>query len=328
MAIKMCEDIWQKLIATWLAIMDLNLILAEFAKDDLIYYFVPIFVLAFALELYYARSRLLELHTKEDTKASFWMMLFVSIVDLLPKFVFFVVIYLLAELSPLKDVVLRQWWAWALLFVLDDFIYYWFHRLNHQVRLFWAGHVSHHSAIKMNYGTALRQGVGERLHKYVFWLPLPLLGFDALMIFMMMSINLFYQFWVHTELLNKMPAWYEYIFNTPSHHRVHHASNIRYLDRNHAGVLIIWDRLFGSFAQETDQDPPRYGLTENLKSHAPVYVATHEYAAIWRDIARADHWRDKLRYLFYAPGWSHDGADKRSDTLRAQQSGESPNSNA
>jgi sterol desaturase/sphingolipid hydroxylase (fatty acid hydroxylase superfamily) len=297
--------------------MDINQIAQEFAKDDLIYFFVPLFLLAFVLEFFYARAKQLKLHDRDDTKASLWMLLFVSIVDIAPKFLFFALIYVLADLSPLKDVVQRQWWAWVLLFLLDDLTYYWFHRLNHQVRIFWAGHVSHHSAIKMNYGTALRQGVGERIHKYIFWLPLPLIGFDALMIFVMMSINLFYQFWIHTELVKKLPRWYEFIFNTASHHRVHHASNIRYLDRNHAGVLILWDRLFGSFSEEKDSDPTVYGLTENLKSQAAIHVATHVYSAIWRDVRRAKNWSDKLKYIFYAPGWSHDGPDKRSDTLRA-----------
>lgn len=132
--------------------MDFNTIAQEFANDDLVYLFAPLFLLAFVLEFYYARAKQLELHDKDDTKASLWMLLFVSIVDIAPKFLFFALIYLLAELSPLRDVVQRQWWAWALLFLLDDFTYYWFHRLNHQVRIFWAGHVSHHSAIKMNYG--------------------------------------------------------------------------------------------------------------------------------------------------------------------------------
>ena len=298
--------------------MNFQEILNEFAKDDLIYWFFPVFLLAFVLEFYYGKRNNLDLHLKSDTQASFWMMGFVVIVDLLPKLLFFAVLYLLHEVSPLRDVVLRQWWAWGLLFLLDDVTYYWFHRLNHQVRILWAGHVSHHSAIKMNYATALRQGVGERLHKYMFWLPLPLLGFDALMVFMMMSINLFYQFWVHTELVRRFPKPVEWLLNTPSHHRVHHASNPRYLDRNHAGVLILWDRLFGSFSAEHDNHPPKYGLTENLQSHRPMHVATHEYQAIWSDVRRAPRWQDKLKYIFYAPGWSHDGPDKRSKILRAQ----------
>ena len=190
-------------------------------------------------------------------------------------------------------------------------------RTNHEVRLLWAGHVPHHSAIKMNFATALRQGVGERIHKFFFWVWLPLLGFDALMIFIMISINLTYQFWVHTELVDKLPRWIEYVFNTPSHHRVHHASNIRYLDCNHAGVLILWDRWFGTFSEESKvDDPVVYGLTQNITSYHPIDVATHEYQAIWRDVKRAHKWSDKLKYIFYAPGWSHDGEDKRAKVLR------------
>ncbi len=298
--------------------MNLDHIMHEFAQDDLIYWFVPIFLLGAVMEYSIAKRRNLELHVSSDTKASLWMMVYVVIVDILPKLAGFIAIFMLHEISPLKDVIGRQWWAWALLLLLDDFTYYWFHRLNHQVRIMWAGHVSHHSAIRMHFVTALRQGVGERIHKYIFWLPLPLLGFDALMIFTMMTLNLFYQFWTHTELVKRLPAPIEWIFNTPSHHRVHHASNPRYLDRNHAGVFILWDRLFGSFSGEIETDPPKYGLTENLDSHAAMHVATHEYRAIWRDVKRASRWQDKLKYIFWAPGWSHDGPDKRAKFIRQQ----------
>ena len=292
-------------------------ILTEFSKDDLIYYFLPIYFLALVLEWRYNRNKNLNLFDVGVTKASLWMMLFVGFVDIAPKLLAFITFYYLARLSPLGEVVQRQWWAWGLLFFLDDFIYYWFHRFNHQVRLLWAGHVSHHSAIKMNFATALRQGVGERLHKYIFWLPLPLLGFDPLMVFTMMSVNLFYQYWLHTELIGRLPNWVEFVFNTPSHHRVHHASNISYLDCNHGGVLIIWDRIFGSFSKEMGNEKVEYGLTQNITSLNPIYVATHEYRSIIRDVARTDQWKDKLKYLFLAPGWSHDGDDKRSKTLRA-----------
>ncbi|QFU76853.1 sterol desaturase family protein [Halioglobus maricola] len=294
----------------------MNEILEQYKQDDLIYWFLPIFLLAFLLELIYARRNKLDLHDKSDTIASFWMMIYVVVADLLPKFAAFYVFFYLHEMSPLKDVVGRQWWAWALLFVLDDFTYYCMHRANHEVRWFWAGHVNHHSAIKMNFATALRQGVGERVHKYLFWLPLPLLGFDALMVFTMMSISLFYQFWLHTELVKRLPAPIEFVFNSPSHHRVHHASNVRYLDCNHAGTLIIWDRLLGTFSKEMSDEPPVYGLTHNLESQRPLHVLLHEYQSIIRDVKRANLWRDKLRYLVYAPGWSHDGPDRRAKTLR------------
>jgi sterol desaturase/sphingolipid hydroxylase (fatty acid hydroxylase superfamily) len=297
---------------------NLQFYLDEFAKDDLIYLFLPIFLLALAIELIADRKYQLQLFEKQDTIASLWMTVFVAIVDVLPKLLALIAFYFLHSISPLADIVQRQWWAWLLLFFLDDMAYYWMHRANHEVRIFWAGHVCHHSAIKMNFATALRQGVTERVHKYAFWLPLPLLGFDPLMIFFMMSINLFYQFWLHTELVNKLPAWFEQVFNTPSHHRVHHASNIRYLDCNHAGVLIIWDKLFGTFSAEVAGEAPVYGLTTNLTSHHPLHVATHEYSAIFADVRRARNLKDKIRYLLKAPGWSHDGEDRRARTLREQ----------
>jgi len=206
------------------------------------------------------------------------------------------------------------------LFFLDDFSYYWFHRSNHEIRLLWAGHVNHHSSEYLNFGTALRQGVGERVHKMVFWLWLALLGFDAGMILTMIGLNLIYQFWVHTEVVRQLPAWVEGVFNTPSHHRVHHASNTRYLDCNHAGVLIIWDRLFGTFSPETDSEPPVYGLTSNVDTFNPVRVLFHEYVSLWHDVRRAPGWRNKVAYVFRAPGWSHDGQDRRARTLRAVSS--------
>lgn len=297
--------------------MDTQFFLEELGKDKLSTIALPIFFIAILVEYFFSKKENLDLYYGKDTKASFWMLFFTIFIEFLPKLLAFIAFYYLHEISPLRDVIGRQWWAWILLFFLDDFAYYWFHRTNHEVRLFWAGHVPHHSAIKMNFATALRQGVGERIHKFLFWMWLPLLGFDALMIFVMVSINLTYQFWVHTELVDKFPKWIEYIFNTPSHHRVHHASNIRYLDCNHGGVLIIWDRLFGTFSAENKAETPLvYGLTENIKSYHPIHVATHEYQAIWKDVKRANKWSDKLKYIFYAPGWSHDGEDKRAKVLR------------
>ncbi len=240
------------------------------------------------------------------------------IVEFVPKVLAFMALYFIHEANwlGLRDIVGRQWWAWGLLLFADDFAYYWFHRMNHEVRLFWAGHVSHHSSRYLNFGTALRQGVGERLHKYFFWLWLPILGFDAVMIFVMMAVNLIYQYWTHTEFVRRLPKIIEFFFNTASHHRVHHASQSRYLDCNHAGVFIIWDRMFGTFSEELDNDPPVYGLTKNIASYNPAYVAFHEYAAIWRAVTRAEKLSDKLKYIFYAPGWSHDGQDLRAKSVR------------
>lgn len=287
----------------------------QLSQDKLIYFAVPIFLIAMVAEYFIAKEK----YYVKDTGVSLLMMVFSGIIEFIPKVLAFIAFFYLYELSPLKDIVQRQWWAWLLLVFADDFAYYWFHRMNHEVRLLWAGHVPHHSSVYLNLGTALRQGVGERIHKFLFWMWIPLLGFDPLMMFTMMGISLIYQFWIHTELVDKLPKPIEFIFNTPSHHRVHHASNIRYLDCNHAGIFIIWDRLFGTFSEEVKSiEHPKYGLTKNIETYHPVKVATHEYASILQDVKRANKLSDKLKYIFYAPGWSHDGEDKRAKVLRTK----------
>jgi len=291
----------------------------EFLKDDLSLFAVPLFIAAMVLEARWSRRRALGLYRGADTRASLSMGVLSILVEIVPRLVALAVMVELHAISPLRDVVQHQWWAWVLLFFLDDFTFYWFHRSNHEVRLLWAGHVNHHSSCYFNLGTALRQGVGERLHKFLFWLWLPLLGFDPAMIITMISLSLFYQFWIHTRAVDKLHPWFEAVFNTPSHHRVHHGSNVRYLDRNHGGVLIIWDKLFGTFSPEREDEPVVYGLTRNIESNAIAWVALHEYVAIGRDLRRARNWGDRLRYLFLAPGWSHDGADKRANVLRRAQ---------
>ncbi|MDG4797592.1 sterol desaturase family protein [Micromonospora sp. WMMD1082] len=193
-----------------------------------------------------------------------------------------------------------DWWVWVLLFFADDFAYYWFHRAHHEVRLFWAGHVVHHSSVFFNFSTALRQS-WTPMTSLPFWLGLALLGIPPWMIFLQQSISLLYQFFLHTERVGVLPRPIELIFNTPSHHRVHHGSNAEYLDRNYGGILIIWDRLFGTFQPEGAA--VRYGLTTNIGTYNPLRVATHEYAAIWRDLRAATTWRNRFGYLLGRPGW-------------------------
>ncbi|MFF0098297.1 sterol desaturase family protein [Micromonospora sp. NPDC005257] len=198
------------------------------------------------------------------------------------------------QLSP------GDWWTWVILFFADDLAYYWFHRSHHEVRVLWASHVVHHSSVHYNLSTALRQS-WTPMTSLPFWLPLALLGIPPWMIFLQQSVSLLYQFFLHTERINVLPRPIEWIFNTPSHHRVHHGSNTEYLDRNYGGILIVWDRLFGSF--EPERAPARYGLTRNIGTYNPLRVATHEFAAIWSDVRRADCWRHRLGYLLGRPGW-------------------------
>jgi sterol desaturase/sphingolipid hydroxylase (fatty acid hydroxylase superfamily) len=192
-------------------------------------------------------------------------------------------------------------WSWAVLFVAYDFCYYWEHRGNHRIRILWASHVVHHSSQRYNLSTALRQtwtGIGN----LPFTLPLILLGFSPAMVFATGSLNLIYQFFIHTERVDKMWKPVELVMNTPSHHRVHHGSNEGYLDRNYAGVFIVWDRLFRSF--EPEGEPVVYGLTKNISTHNPLRVAVHEYAAIGRDVRAASSWRARFGYVLRGPGWS------------------------
>ena len=209
------------------------------------------------------------------------------------------------------------WWAFAACFVLDDLAYYLFHRSAHRVRWFWASHVVHHTSQHYNLSTALRQTwTGFFSLAFLFRLPLFLIGFPPAMVFFCAGLNLVYQFWIHTEVIGRMPRWFEAVMNTPSHHRVHHAVNPRYLDRNYAGVFIVWDRMFGTFEPEREDDRPRYGVVRQLGSFNILWAALHEWVGIARDVARAPGWRNKLKYALREPGWSHDGSRETSEILR------------
>ena len=207
--------------------------------------------------------------------------------------------------------------AWAVLFVLDDFTYYWFHRISHECRFWWAAHVNHHSSQEYNLSTAARQSwTSVVVGTWTPWIPLALLGFPPAMILAQQGFNLFYQFWIHTEAVDRMPRWLEYVFNTPSHHRVHHASNPRYLDRNYAGVLMVWDRMFGTFAEERAAEPPRYGIVKNIDTFNPIRIAFHEWTAMVRDVIAARSWREAAGSVFGPPGWRPDGRGPTSANIR------------
>lgn len=234
-----------------------------------------------------------------DTITSLSMGVGNVLINLLWKGVVVAIYAALYSLTPLR-LPEQAWWVWVLLFLADDYAYYWYHRVSHEVRLFWASHVVHHSSQHYNLSTALRQ-TWVPMTALPFWLVLPLLGFAPWMVLLAQAWNLLYQFFVHTERVDRLPAPVEYIFNTPSHHRAHHGSNDVYLDRNYGGILIIWDRLHRTFQPETE--PVRYGLVHNIHTHRPVQVAFHEFAALWRDVRTARNWRDRLHYLTRPPGW-------------------------
>lgn len=185
--------------------------------------------------------------------------------------------------------------------VLWDLLYYWNHRWMHEVRVFWANHVTHHSSERYNLSTALRQPWSSLSMAWVF-APMPLLGFPARVTMRAGQLNLLYQYWIHTEAIDRLPKPIEMVFNTPSHHRAHHGANQQYLDKNYGGILIVWDRLFGTFEPEVRR--LKYGLTKNISTYNPLRIAYHEYVAIARDVKTASGRRDKLRHVFGRPGWT------------------------
>jgi sterol desaturase/sphingolipid hydroxylase (fatty acid hydroxylase superfamily) len=195
----------------------------------------------------------------------------------------------------------HRWAAWVIAMIGVDVAYYWYHRVHHEVRLFWAIHVAHHSSQKYNLSVALRQP-WVVVSTLPFLAPLAVLGISPGLILTSFAINLLYQFLIHTELIGRMWAPIELVFNTPSHHRVHHGSQPQYLDKNYGGILIIWDRMFHSF--EPEVAPVIYGLTKNLNSHNPFRIETHEWVAIYRDVRRAGSLRHAVGYVFGHPGWA------------------------
>lgn len=267
---------------------------------DLIALAVPAFVLLVILEAIVDALMRRDLYEIKDTAASLTMGVGNLLVNLLAKALQFSIFTLLHRFALFH--IRYQWWAWALIFFADDFTYYWFHRVSHECRLFWASHVVHHSSQRYNLSTALRQTWTGSFMGFIFWLWMPLFGFPPAMIMTIGAISLLYQFWIHTELIRSMGP-VERVLNTPAHHRIHHASNARYLDRNHGGTLIVWDKLFGTFAPEDPSDAPHFGLTRNISTYNPIRIAFHEWADMLRDAWRAPDWRSKFLYVFGNPGW-------------------------
>ncbi|MEU2042989.1 sterol desaturase family protein [Nocardia niwae] len=270
---------------------------------DLIAHAIPVFVLCLALEA--ASFHLLPDDDQlgyrfDDARTSVLMGLGNVVVNLGWKLVV-VAVYTAAYLVAPVHLPTDHPLTWIALFFADEIAYYWYHRTHHTVRVLWASHVVHHSSEFYNLSTALRQP-WTPFSSLPYWLPLALVGFPPWMILLQQSVSLLYQFFIHTERVGTLWRPVEFVFNTPSHHRVHHGSNDRYLDKNYGGILIVWDRLFGTFEPEGER--VRYGLTKNIETFNPARVATHEWTSIWRDLRGASSWRARGGYLLRGPGWA------------------------
>ncbi|MBI1341954.1 MAG: sterol desaturase family protein [Terrimonas sp.] len=275
---------------------------------------IPGFLAFIIAEVIYNRKELLSPESKQELLASFGIAAGASVISILTKGII-ILFYSLLYQYRFFNLPNHQVWVWVICFLGDDLSWYWFHRTSHQVRFFWASHAVHHSPEVFSLSGGMRVPLTSNLTgNFLFWAWMPLVGIEPGMIILMKAISVIYQFWLHTEVIKKMPGWFEFIFNTPSHHRVHHGTNVEYLDKNHGGFLIIWDRLFGSFQEEKWK--PVYGLTKKIASHNPVRIAFHEWKNMFVDYGRARTFNDYLNYTFNSPGWSHDGRSKTTKQLR------------
>ncbi|MFG2883042.1 sterol desaturase family protein [Streptomyces sp. NPDC048297] len=268
---------------------------------DVVIWSIPAFILLTVVEMISVRRRPDEDAAGYETKdaaASLSMGLGSLFFDALWKVPVVAIYTALYALTPLRVPVL--WWTVPLMLLAQDFFSYWSHRGHHVIRILWACRVVHHSSRKFNLTTALRQP-WTSLTSWPFYVPLVALGVHPAALAFCSSVSLVYQFWIHTERIDRMPRWFESVFNTPPHHRVHHASQGGYLDRNYGGILILWDRLFGTFVAEVER--PVYGLTKNINTFNPIKVATHEYMSIARDLKEASGRRERVGRLLRGPGW-------------------------
>ncbi len=277
----------------------------------------PAFILLLLVEILAAHRLGRDIYELKDAAASLTMGFVNGIELLITTSLLYVVLSFVGQWR-LFDIG-YEWWAFVLIFFAEDLCFYWFHRLSHEHRIWWAVHISHHSSQHYNLATALRQPwFGSIALIWLPWVPLALIGFPVPMILFQKAVNLVYQFWIHTELIGRLPRPIEAVFNTPSHHRVHHASNSRYLDANYGGTLIIWDRLFGTFIAETEAEPCRYGIIRNIGSFNPLVIALHEWRSLVLDLIAARGWRARAGYLFGPPGWRADGTGRTSAILKAE----------
>ena len=283
---------------------------------NLIHYAIPFFIATVIIEVILTVKVKTKDYQYKDAATSIAMGLGNVAIGLVSKAMILSIFYLIYNSFHLFEIPF-VWWSYILILFAEDATYYWFHRISHENRFFWASHIVHHSSQKYNLSTALRQTWTGGFTSFVFWIPLVLIGFHPIIILFQMSISLLYQYWIHTELIDKLPKWFEFIFNTPSHHRVHHATNPQYLDRNHAGIFIIWDRIFGTFEPEVEK--PVYGLTTNIDTFNPLKVAFLEWFGLFKDVLTSKtSFINRFKYFLKPPGWKHDGTGTLSTDIRKE----------
>lgn len=292
--------------------------MSELYQQILLLFSLPIYAIVIPAEILLSNFRHRKFYSWKETAVNIYLNALNTGIDLLLRFaigltvlIFFYHYHLPIHWNPIL--------YWIILLFGEDLMFWIEHFVDHNCRIFWAVHVTHHSSPEYNLSTGFRSSVFMPVYKYLYFIPLVLLNFNPIDAIFMYSITQVYGILVHTQSIKKLPRWVEYFFVTPSHHRVHHASNIPYLDRNMGMVFIIWDRLFGTFTEEMPGEVPHYGITKPiLKPFHPIHIVTHEWVEIGKDLRKSKSLKDKLSYLFQPPGWSHDGSTKTSKELQTE----------
>jgi len=285
-----------------------------------IMYVYPFFLALLLFEFYRAKH----LYNLKETFASFVILVGATVIRVLTNVFEITLYFFLFKLAePLREQYLGYgslgfaWYIWIACMLADDHNFYWHHRLSHNIRLLWAAHLPHHSAKTFNLTVSIRNGWFITLYKPIFWLWMPLVGFEPIMIATCLILNSFYQFFLHSQLVPSLPL-YERLFNTPYIHTVHHSSNTEYLDRNHGGILTVWDRLYGTWQAPIKGVKPKYGISHDPGTDNPITHNLFEFQEIWKDVKKAPGLKNKFMYIFGPPGWSHDGSSMTSKQLQAE----------
>ena len=280
---------------------------------------IPFYAILIGAEIILSNWKQKKYYSVRDTIQNIYFTLFNAGLDGLMRWLFYISILAWSYEYRFLNIG-NTYGYWFILFILVDFAFYFEHRIDHYCRLFWAVHVTHHSSEEFNLTTGFRSSVFQPVYRFIYLTPIALLGFTPLDIVFMYSATQTYGILVHTQYINKMPRWFETFFVSPSHHRVHHASNVIYLDKNMGMCLIIWDKLFGSFQPEINEEPVKYGLTKPVENAAnPFKIILHEWQNIIRDVNKKTSLGTKLKYIFMPPGWSHDGSTKTARQMRREQ---------
>lgn len=288
----------------------------EFRESLLVLISVPIYALVIGFEFFYSYFKQKGLYSSKGLLSNVYLTALNMGLDILVRGFCLVILNYFCKFKII-DLSFNPIIYWSILVLCEDFMYYWLHRIDHYCRFFWAVHVTHHSSEEFNLTVGFRSSVFQPLYRFIYFIPLSFLGFKGIDIMFAYSATQIFGILVHTQAINKL-GFLEYIIVTPSHHRVHHGSNVRYLDKNMGMLLIVWDKLFGTFQKEEESDPVKYGLTTNINTYNPVTLVFHEWKSIIKDLKKKCSPLQKLGYVFGPPGWSHDGSTKTGRQLREE----------